>query len=327
MIAANSELVTLPNHRFDVYHTARKTDCQPQTNNRTRWLAGIVLLTLLMVSASASSAAAQTEPQQLEVHQISGLFSEPDAATSRMRMELRIRIRNLTELPFTPSRDDFGLLVDGQRGGTLSGSAMKEIPPGGTSELILIFSDINPGAGNFPEPKLILQYDPHRGADNSVVSIDLNQTLRDLTKMSLESLGPDSCLALIRINRDLDIPAVWLLSEQLKQTLETPARRLIVVADNVQQKLHVSVFGEWIRNEYLLDSPGSLPPDKRLVDVRVAGFTYPAPRSPDVMEVRQAATLHCTTRPTRQFVSHSAQSIVLYRQTYCSTIFCEARQP
>lgn len=273
--AANSELVTLPNHRSDFRRTAQRAACLTRTSGLTLWLIVMAFLPLLTVLMPATSAALQTDPQQLEVNQISGLFSEPDAAMSRMRMELRIRVRNLTEQPLTPSRDDFGLLVNGQRGGMLSGSAMKEIPPGGTAELVLIFSDINPGSGNFPEPGLILQYDPHRGPDSGVVSIDLNQTLRDLTKISSESLGPDGCLALIRINRDLDIPAIWLLDERLKQTLETPARRLIVVAENVQQKLHVSVFGEWIRSEFLVDSPGSLPPDQRLVDVRVAGFTYP----------------------------------------------------
>lgn len=96
-------------------------------------------------------------------------------------------------------------------------------------------------------PDLQLQI---RSADSepAIQSIDITDILREQCAFPTELTGPRNCLALIQVRRSLDAASVWFLGPRLQQLHAQGIRRIILQAENPEQKFEISLaVRQWLK--------------------------------------------------------------------------------
>ncbi len=255
----------------------------------------VLLLAGVVVAAGGSQSFAQ-DPKVTVTELDAGLMLGTTRNNWSVRLGVQLEFENTREENIRLQPSQFSLLVDNQAAGSLqdqstfsSSSVKKGEKTRGTCWFTI------PVPTN--EPRLELRWGgagvSEDGAEKSGdeneaegIRIDVNKALRNFCKVSVTKTGPEQCLAIVSVSRNLDIPSTWVLQESLRQISQDGVERVIITP---AEGATVNLFDEvatWLST--MIEQPvGSPVPNSPLARpsftfkaVALAGLTQGAPTSP-----------------------------------------------
>ncbi|MCA9058374.1 MAG: hypothetical protein KDA85_07740 [Planctomycetaceae bacterium] len=162
-------------------------------------------------------------------------------------LSLHVVLQNDGQQPFVFQRRQLTLHADGRNApprinlGNLSAFLPDGAIPAGQSVAgIVEFSGIDTANGE-PRLELLIQLAP----DQAGITVSVNDILRQLTACSVNRLGPQDRIAILRINRDLDSISMWVLHPLLQRLSQTGARQIVIAAAADRLTVHEEVLS-WL---------------------------------------------------------------------------------
>lgn len=287
--AANSSAtasVSRPARPFESRMTRIQLTFRPLTR-----LSVVLALIPLTAPPPAAACAGQTTPGdgspiELTIEDtVAHVAPAPDRVSTVLRVALTVRVRNRSDQPVQVSPDQFSLHCGEHRAVSTSFSSptpfrQTRLDPQASSVGSVWFTHHEVPEGE-PQMQLVWQ----DGRSESVTHVSVDDHLRAESAMSVERLGPDGCLAVLRTRRRLDPLSVWLLSDHLGQTGAAGCRRLVISvrADNGDRMITDDVFqwllqaGEHVPEEAIRAVPFEDCP-AQFLDVHLAGVQRSADR-------------------------------------------------
>ncbi|MBL8809384.1 MAG: hypothetical protein JNM43_04325 [Planctomycetaceae bacterium] len=255
----------------------------------------LTLLTFSCLAVMISPTCVAQDPKITVTEIDAGLMLGSTRNNWSVRLGLQVEVENTREENLRLQSSQFSLLVDNQPASllqdqsTFSQSALKK---GDKGKGTCWFTIPVPAS----EPKLILQWggsaEPKENngdkapAEKGSVQIDVNEVLRSLCKVNVNRTGPEQCLALVTINRNLDIPSTWILQDKLKQIAADGVERVIILPSNGANTNLFDEVATWLAT--MIEQPVGAPvpnsplsrPNFSFKALALAGLTTGAPTSP-----------------------------------------------
>jgi tetratricopeptide (TPR) repeat protein len=203
-----------------------------------------ILITSSCTMMSLADDAVQV-PQELVVNDIASVLVLGNDRNTRLRFDIKVTVTNSGDAPLSVDRKMFRLHAGevpleptpSNRSEPLEAT---ELAPKNSVSGWLTFPTI---AYNGPEIPLELEWtrDRAKGEDQSdpnaptdppqTVKMNVNELIRKLNVFDTAYVGSDRELAVVTVHRTLDLVAVWVLCDQLKQISEQGVQRVILTPD------------------------------------------------------------------------------------------------
>ncbi|MCH2211029.1 MAG: hypothetical protein MK110_06980 [Fuerstiella sp.] len=211
-------------------------------------LKAIVITTLMMLFGAASASDdSLVEPLRLEVLQLTARPSSGLLLQFNRPVSIHLRITNQTDdrlllepsqlqllcehtvcRSIRPVQDD--ILIDGQR----------DLGSGETIEGWVRFQVVRPVS---EEPSLVLTW----RIGDSTQTTSVNRALRDLVNARHVRVGYQRRIAILSVDRSVDLMTLWVLSEQFRMLKEQGIERLVLQADPGELQSLPTNLSNWLR--------------------------------------------------------------------------------
>jgi len=215
----------------------------------------LTLLNSTFICADEAAPAGDVQPsvellvRQMRVRSFSSLNS------IRGQIEVQLSVSNRTEKSLELGQSDFKFTFDGKSGSVnvaitdplLTGR--KSLPAGAQATGWIALNLQHPSP---TEPKLLLSFQK----DDLAASVSLNDALRETAKVSTTLIGPEDCLAVIRLKRSIDQMSIWLLHTEFHRLEKMGIQRVVIVpqAQGPNDGTHngsVSAISTWLASASL----------------------------------------------------------------------------
>ncbi|MCH2202760.1 MAG: hypothetical protein MK102_12375 [Fuerstiella sp.] len=203
-------------------------------------------LMLLIAAASASDNGA-VEPLRLEFLQLTSRPSSGMLMQFNRPVNVHLRVKNQTDDPLTLERSQLQLLCEntacrnirpGHKDILIDGQL--NLDPGETIEGWVSFQVVRPVS---EEPSLTLTWK----IGNSIQTASVNRALRDLVNARHVRVGFHRRVAILSIDRPVDLMTLWVLSEQFRMLKEQGIERLVLQADHGESRPLPTNLSNWLR--------------------------------------------------------------------------------
>ncbi len=208
-----------------------------------------------------------------------------------VRLGLQVEVENTRQENLRLQASQFSLLVDGKPAGTLqdqSTFSLGSLENGARGKGTCWFTIPVPAS----EPKLVLQWGDSTDSESEGkapaegVQVDINKVLREICKLNVSRTGPEECLAIVSISRNLDVPSTWILTDTLKDVADDGIERVIIVPASSAKVAMFDEVAVWLST--MIEQPVGTPvpntplsrPTFSFKALAVAGLTQGTPTSP-----------------------------------------------
>jgi tetratricopeptide (TPR) repeat protein len=190
----------------------------------------------------------------------SSLVNRNQSGEFAMRLIIAVKAENRSDDAITIAREQFQLLINGEPseiGSVDSHLSFQRtaLKPGQSTEGWIGFGSIE-YSGH--EPSMILRWHPTNDgvAELKSIDIDLNAEFRRQSDFQRKRLGPEGCLLQITTKRNLDVLAIWSVSELLKAATSEKVGRILFASEREQPPVIHEEFNLWLGG--MIDADSSL---------------------------------------------------------------------